>query len=51
MLRHTDFDMKGGMQTFAAVFIEVHFADKATLGLPEANGRFRCPALAVKEHG
>jgi len=36
---------------FASACLNSHNADKATLGLPEANGRFRCPALAVKEHG
>ena len=28
MLRHTDFDMKGGNRTFAAVFIEVGSAER-----------------------
>lgn len=33
MLRHAHFYMKGGMQTFAAVCIEVHFAGQNRFSL------------------
>jgi hypothetical protein len=40
MLRHAHFYIKGGNRTFAAVCIEVRYADEAAVGFNRTNVRF-----------
>jgi hypothetical protein len=48
MRHYAHFDMKGGLQTLAAVYTDVCCADKADLAPHTANDRFRQSTHAAK---
>jgi hypothetical protein len=50
MLRHAHFYIKGGNRTFAALCIEVSYADFADLGVFDANWCFGPKAAAHRNH-